>query len=94
MSGEALPGRRWRHDIGNSLFWVRKIRAGPPIPRGLPPGPIPRHSVRGSLGQIREIRVCRSNGGEIPNIKELRSVNMYSVNNTMNPVGGSLDRFD
>ena len=58
------------------------------------PGPIPHHSVRGSLGQIREIRVCRSNGGEITNIKELRSVNMYSVNNTMNPVGRSLDRFD
>jgi hypothetical protein len=38
--------------------------------------------------------VCRSNGGEVPVITELRIVNMYSVNNTMNPFGGSFDRFD
>ena len=30
----------------------------------------------------------------ILNSKELRSVNMYSVNNTMNPVVGFFGRFD
>ena len=38
--------------------------------------------------------MCQSTSEEIPNIKELRIVNMYSVNNTMSPVVGFMDMFD